>query len=80
MFARKVGMYGLLFCLFALIIGIPLDLPLYEVVLRLCKGKEKVASIIVLITIGVLSWALVKLVGPPIVDFLEMITGMHFRR
>ena len=80
MFAQKVGMYGLLFCVFTLIIGIPLNAPLYEVVLKVCKANEKIASAIVLFIIGLLAYVLVKLIGSPVVDFLDILFCTKFRR
>lgn len=73
-------MYGLLFCIFWFIIGLCIDLPLDKVAKKLFRGNETLEKYFCLLICTLLAWALVKVVGPPIVDFLEMITGAGFER
>lgn len=80
MFARKMGMHGLLFCIFWVIIGLSIDLPLAKVAHKLCNGNEMLEKYFCLIVCSLTAGAMVKLVGSPIIDFFEMITGMRFIR
>ena len=80
MFARNLGMHGLLFCIFWVIIGLSIDLPLSKAAHKLCKGNETLEKYFCLLVCSLIAGILVRLVGSPIVDFLEMITGMRFER
>lgn len=76
MFARKVSVYGLLFCMFWVILALFLDPPLSKVTKKLCKGRETLAQCLPFFVITLIAWGLVKLIGSPIADFLDMITDI----
>ena len=80
LFVRNMGMYTLLFFVFFVIIGLLLDMPLSKMVMKLCKGNEKAAKIIVLSIVGLLAYILVRMIGSPIVDFLDIVFCTEFLR
>lgn len=80
MFVRNMGMYTLLFFVFFVFFGLLYDVPVSNMVTKLCKGNENIAKIIVLLIFGAFSYALVKIIGSPIVDFLEVFFHTEFQR
>lgn len=80
MFVRNMGMYPLLFFVFFVVFGLLFDMPVSKMVLKLCKGNENAAQIITIFIFGIFSYILVKLIGSPIVDFLDIIFCTEFQR
>lgn len=80
MFVRNMGMYTLLFFVFFVFFGLLFDVPVSKMVTKLCKGNENIAKIIVLVIFGVFSYALVKIIGSPIVDLLDTLFCTEFQR
>lgn len=80
MFVRDMGMYTLLFFVFFVVFGLLFDIPVSNVVMKLCKGNDNIAKVIVLLIFGVFSYALVKIIGSSIVDFLDALFCTEFQR
>ena len=80
MFVRNMGMYTLLFFAFFIIVGLPLDMPLTKASMKICKGNEKAARILVLSVVCLLAYILVKIIGSPVVDFLDAVFRTEFQR
>lgn len=80
MIARKIGMYDMFFLIFFLVFALSFDEPLGRAVTKLGKKNEKILTIFAVLLAGLLAYGLVKLIGPPIADFLDMLFGIAFRR
>ena len=80
MFVRNMGMYPLLFFVFFVVFGLLLDIPVSELVMKICRGNDSLANIVVISIFAIISYIFVKLFGPAIVDFLEIIFRTEFIR
>ena len=77
---KKYGDVYLVVFIFFIFFGLLFDVPVSKMVTKLCKGNENIAKIIVLLIFGAFSYALVKIIGSPVVDFLEVFFHTEFQR
>ena len=80
MFVRNMGMYPLLFFVFWVVFGLIFDILISNMAMKLCRGNERRAKTVVIAMVSLFSYILVRMIGPPIVDFLDWIFRTEFHR
>jgi len=63
----QMSPYAFAFCMLFLIVGLLLNKPLTKLLLKLCKGNEKVGIRIFLLIILLITWILFRLLKPQLV-------------
>ena len=79
MLARYIGINGLLLILFSLVLSLILDKHIDEFFLKIFSRNEKLSVVFSFLVIVLFARLLVLIVGEPVVDFLETVTGWTFR-
>jgi len=79
MLARYIGINGLLLILFSLVLALILDKHIDNFFLKIFNGNEKLSVGFSFLVIVLFARLFVLIVGEPLVDLLETVTGLTFR-